>query len=93
MPVSGRSPGEGNGCPLQYSCLESSIDRGVWLATYSPWGHKELNMSEQMSMPACNHLFKKDGLIVAITNFYGQGGLAYCSPWGHKESDMTEQLN
>ena len=31
--VSGRSPGEGNGYPLQYSCLENSMDRGVWQAT------------------------------------------------------------
>ena len=28
IPRSGRSPGEGNGYPLQYSCLENSIDRG-----------------------------------------------------------------
>ena len=28
-----RSPGEGNGNPLQYSCLENSMDRGAWLAT------------------------------------------------------------
>ena len=30
---SGRSPGEGNGNPLQYSCLENSTDRGAWRAT------------------------------------------------------------
>ena len=30
IPGSGRSPGEGNGNPLQYSCLEISIDRGAW---------------------------------------------------------------
>ena len=30
---SGRSPGVGNGNPLQYSCLENSKDRGVWWAT------------------------------------------------------------
>ena len=30
---SGRSPGEGNGYPLQYSCLENSMDRGAWRAT------------------------------------------------------------
>ena len=29
----GRSPGEGNGYPLQYSCLENSMDRGAWWAT------------------------------------------------------------
>ena len=30
---SGRSPGEGNGDPLQYSCLENPMDRGAWRAT------------------------------------------------------------
>ena len=33
VPVSGRSPGEWNGNPLQYSCLDTSTDRGVWQAT------------------------------------------------------------
>ena len=33
IPGSGRSSGEGNGNPLQYSCLENSMDRGVWRAT------------------------------------------------------------
>ena len=33
VPGSGRSPGEGNGYPLQYSCLENSLDRGAWWAT------------------------------------------------------------
>ena len=33
IPGSGRSPGEGNGYPLQYSCLENSMDRGAWQAT------------------------------------------------------------
>ena len=32
-PGSERSPGEGNGYPLQYSCLENSMDRGAWRAT------------------------------------------------------------
>ena len=32
-PGSGRSPGEGNGNPLQYSCLKNSMDRGAWWAT------------------------------------------------------------
>ena len=30
IPGSGRSPGEGNGNPLQYYCLENPIDRGAW---------------------------------------------------------------
>ena len=33
IPGSGRSPGEGNGYPLLYSCLENSMDRGAWQAT------------------------------------------------------------
>ena len=33
IPGWGRSPGEGNGNPLQYSCLENSMDRGAWRAT------------------------------------------------------------
>ena len=30
IPRSGRSPGKGNGYPLQYSCLENPMDRGAW---------------------------------------------------------------
>ena len=30
IPGSGRSPGEGNGNPLQYSCLENPLDEGAW---------------------------------------------------------------
>ena len=33
IPGSGRSPGEGNGNPLQYSCLKTFMDRGAWQAT------------------------------------------------------------
>ena len=40
IPGSGRSPGEGNGNPLQYSCLENLMDRNV--AGYSPWGRRRV---------------------------------------------------
>ena len=33
IPELGRSPGEGDGNPLQYSCLENSMERGAWQAT------------------------------------------------------------
>ena len=36
-----RSPGEGNGYPIQYSSLENPMDRGTWWAT-SPWGSKRI---------------------------------------------------
>ena len=44
IPGSGRSPGEGSGNPLHYSCLENSMD----LVGYSPWGHKESDMTERL---------------------------------------------
>ena len=34
IPGSGRSPGEGNDSPLQYSCLRNPMDRGAWWAAY-----------------------------------------------------------
>ena len=33
IPVLGRTPGEGNGNPLQYSCLENPMEKGAWEAT------------------------------------------------------------
>ena len=33
IPGSGKSPGEGSGNPLQYSCLENPLDRGAWWTT------------------------------------------------------------
>ena len=47
IPGSGRSPGEGNGYPLQYSFLENSMDRGAWPG-YSPWSHEELDTTERL---------------------------------------------
>jgi hypothetical protein len=48
-----RSPGEGNGHPLQYSCLENSMD--------SPWGPKESDMTERLHFhfQLKNHKCKK----------------------------------
>ena len=45
IPGLGRSPGEGNSYPLQYSGLENSMDY-----IYSPWGCKESDTTEQQSL-------------------------------------------
>ena len=45
IPESGRSPGEGNGKPLQYSCLGNPMDRGNWWATVQR-GRTESDMTE-----------------------------------------------
>ena len=51
IPGSGSSPGEGNGNPLQYSCLENSMDRGAWWAT----AHGVAKESPTYTVN-CNHL-------------------------------------
>ena len=47
IPRLGRSPGEGHGNPLQYSSLENPHGE-MSLMGYSPWGRKELDMTEQL---------------------------------------------
>ena len=42
---SGKFPGEGNGNPLQYPCLENPMDGGAW-GGYSPQGRKESDTTE-----------------------------------------------
>ena len=50
LPELGRSPGEGCGNALQHSCLENPMDTGAWWATYSPWGCRELDTTERLSI-------------------------------------------
>ena len=45
IPGSGRSPGEGNGNPLQYSCLGKPMDRGAWWATVHGVAKSEIPLS------------------------------------------------
>ena len=49
IPGSGRSTGEGNSYPLQYSGLDNPMD--------CPWGHKDLDMTEGLSLFTCQALF------------------------------------
>ena len=46
MPGLGRSPGGGHGNPFQCPCLENPRDRGDSQVSYSPWGRRELDMTE-----------------------------------------------
>ena len=54
IPGSGRSPGGGNGNPVWCSCLENLMGRGAWQATVSPWGCKELDMTEHAHAQAAH---------------------------------------
>ena len=59
MPGSGRSPGERNGNPLQYSCLENSMDRGAWRTTvhgFSTAGHALATKQQQICVCVADSL-------------------------------------
>ena len=57
IPRLGRSPGEGNGNPLQYSCLENPM------VGYSSRGHKESDTTEQLS----THAWRKKGKVILFS--------------------------
>ena len=46
MPGLGRSPGGGNGNPLQYSCLENAMNRGAWQATVHAVAKSQTQLSD-----------------------------------------------
>jgi len=46
IPGSGRSPGEGINYPVQYSCLENSMDRGAWQATVHGVAKSQTGLSD-----------------------------------------------
>ena len=60
-PWSGRSPGEGNGNPFQYSCLGNPMDRGAWRATAHGVAQSQTQLSEYACTRAHNHKIWKTG--------------------------------
>ena len=99
IPALGRSPGEGNGNPLQYSCLENPMDKGAWWATESQRVGPDWVTSTHTF---CNLDITKAGdwPILLITTSLP---LAFHVPQmvknlsamqkGHTESDTTERLH
>ena len=75
IPGMGRSPGEGNGKPLQYSCLENPMDREAWPATVDGIARVGQDLMTQPPPPPGDS--------------EGQGSLVHCSPWGRAKSDTT----
>ena len=60
IPGLGRSPGEGHGNPLQYSCLEKPKDRGAWWATVHEVAKSQAQL-KQLSMHTLPPLYKLTG--------------------------------
>ena len=63
IPGSGRSPGEGNGNPLQYSYLENLHGQRS-LAGYSPWGHKESDTTNYSFLESTVHAVLRRGFLL-----------------------------
>ena len=61
IPGLGRSPGGGQGNPLQYSCLENPHGQRS-LVGYSPWGHRESDTTEQLNTHPCQSNFNLHSL-------------------------------
>ena len=68
IPRLGRSPGGGHGNPLQYSCLEKSMDRGAWWATVlrvGKSGHNRNNLTHMHAEIGCLSWYAGTGLRVS----------------------------
>ena len=59
IPGSGRSPGEGQGNPLQYSCPENPMDRGAWWATVHGVSKSQTGL-KQLSMHTCKDSVERE---------------------------------
>ena len=83
IPESGRSPGEESGNPLQYSCLENSLDRAAWWATV----HGVAKSRTQLSTHTCAHFTSLLVRFFFFFNFRVIGNLdshLFLLPfWGH----------
>ena len=91
----GRSPGEGNGYPLQYSGLENSMDYIGSDGKASAYNEGDpgsipgsgISPGEGNGNPLQHSCLENLALLIPRRSLIGY------SPWGHKESDTTEQLN
>ena len=92
IPGSGRSPGEGNGNPLQYSCLKNPMDGGAWWATVHRVAKSQTQLSDFtfFHFQICLGLHLLFGLALFSTYFYVLFSFLSClilvSGSGDKES-------
>ena len=87
-----RLTGEGNGTPLQYSCLASPMDGGAWWAAVHGVAESRARLSDFSSLFTFMHWRRKwqPTPVFLPGEFQGQGSLVGCRLWGRTESDTTE---
>ena len=84
--------GEGNGHPLQYSCLENPVDRGVWWAAVHGVAKSWARLSD-FTFIFFFHALEKEMAThssVLVWRIPGTGEPVGCRLWGHTELDTTE---
>ena len=84
--------GEGNGTPLQYSCLENPMDGGAWWAAIHGVSKSQTRLSD-LTFTFHFHALEKEMAThssVLAWRIPGTGSLVGCRLWGRTESDTTE---
>ena len=84
--------GEGNGTPLQYSCLENPMDGGAWLAAVHGVAKSRTRLND-FTLTFQFHALEKEMAThssVLAWRIPGMGEPSGLRLWGHTESDMTE---
>jgi len=84
--------GEGNGHPLQYSCLENPMNRGAWWAAVHGVAKSRTRLSD-FTFTFHFHALEKEMAThssVLAWRIPGTGSLVGCRLWGRTELDMTE---
>ena len=78
IPGLGRSPGKGIGNPLQYSCLENSVDGWRSQLGYSPWGRKESDTTERLHFKIYKDNYKEERCLM-----HPKANPNTVRPWGY----------
>ena len=84
--------GEGNGTPLQYSCLENPMDGGAWWAAVHGVAKSQAQLSDftfTFHFPALEKKMATHSSVLAW-RIPGTGSLVGCRLWGRTDSDTTE---
>ena len=90
--VSRLYPGEGNGTPLQYSCLENPMDGGAWQAVVHGVTKSRTRLSD-FTFTFHFHVLEKEMAthpVFLLGESQGRRSLVGCRLWGRTESDTTE---
>ena len=89
IPESGGSPGEGNGSPPQYSCLENSVDRGAWQATAH--GVIKLDMTERThtGIMSSETPWSKDKILAGSSGMWRKSLYPFSPRWSEVKNTFT----